>query len=452
MADKHIEERTNNLSYAEMMVLGSFETLDEFRDFQGLNPTFVVEHHQDIYNRITNHVLVEQTLPSRRTYEWWDNEWEFPDSGYGFWLGEYQRLRMVHAQYQAWERWKKDVQDDPEAAGVNVVNAIQNIGYHNVSVAHPLDSTIRQRFEAYMERQQRQAENGREYIGIRTGFLLIDETRLGWQPGEMIGILARPTVGKSWTLMRAGVIAWLTGSKVLFVSPEMSNQEVEGRVDALLAGFNGLPISQQALATGEPGHDESYRKLVELVERRSKGQERWHTIDEGLTLTELESQINFYRPDLVLIDGITLMKPESREQGTVEFLSRYSNGIKRLATAYDCAIMVTNQVINKRRGSRKDTDVAQGRGDDWLMPSLNDSYYSDAFVQACSTVITMAPDRETKYLRWYSFRKTRNRDLPEVSRMAFIWDVDSGRIIDVANLGTDYKRLFEEMNAYGIYP
>jgi len=36
--------------------------------------------------------------------------------------------------------------------------------------------------------------------------------------------------------------------------------------------------------------------------------------------------------------------------------------------------------------------------------------------------------------------------------MAFIWDVDSGRIIDVANLGTDYRRLFEEMNAYGIYP
>jgi hypothetical protein len=144
-----------------------------------------------------------------------------------------------------------------------------------------------------------------------------------------------------------------------------------------------------------------------------------------------------HKPDIILIDGISLMRAETRG-AEWEKMKELSYGLKNLSTNYDVAMVVTSQAANSARGRRTEIQTL-GRGDDFLMPTLNDAAYGDSFVQACSDVITMAGDPDSQYVTWYSIRKHRERGWQQALplRMAFAWRPGFGQIIDLSELGYD---------------
>lgn len=439
-----------NQAEVEMDLLGAIRTQTDLALLQSVNPTFSL--YGPVYELIIQYHADHGSIPPRdvirsRIESWNPNEGEF-----SYWLDEYVKVRLV---YDARDLIKHslDMMDagDPNQAIQGLITGLETLGYEGGTTASSYDgSGAQQRYEKYIARTERFGKPSFKLWGIPTGISAIDGSKEGWMPGELIGFYARPTVGKTWMLLREGVIAWLAGYRVLLISPEMPASQIEYRIDALIAGQLGIPFSHGKARQGDPSVKAPYTQLLE----RLKDNERWWTVDtvagRMANLSDIRALYHRYQPDLILIDGVSLLEDEQRSSSTWEAMKNVCYGLKTFATSVDTAIIVSHQAVNSRRGARGNTEVAQGRGDDWVMPSLNDAAFGDAFVQAMSTVFTMAPDRDDPNIRWYSIRKTRERNIEFKPRMSFAWDVDAGRILDMGRHGDDITAIQSEMRELGL--
>ncbi len=86
----------------------------------------------------------------------------------------------------------------------------------------------------------RHAHKG-EITGVDTGFESINALTLGFQPGELIIIAARPSVGKTTWAMNHAVAAAKTGKRIAVFSFEMRRQQLEYR---MLSALSGVPLSR----------------------------------------------------------------------------------------------------------------------------------------------------------------------------------------------------------------
>lgn len=80
---------------------------------------------------------------------------------------------------------------------------------------------------------------------IETGFADLDKNILGFQPGDFVLIAARPSVGKSTLAMNmAQNMAIRKGKKVLFLSLEMSGEQLTDRIIASEARVSNLKLQK----------------------------------------------------------------------------------------------------------------------------------------------------------------------------------------------------------------
>lgn len=435
--------------YAEMAVLGSIRTIDDLHALQTVAPTFSL--YGGVYETLLDYVAKYGTIPPRDVLAANVEGWEPPDGDFAYWLEQYRLSRLYYDAGKIINNAIDGMETDVPGALNRMIDQISALGVHGNTSAVATDGTIEQRFGHYLVRAERFAQEGFKLWGIPTGISAIDGTHQGWMPGELIGVIARPETGKTWFLLWEGVHAWMSGRKVLLISPEMPAEQIAFRIDALMAGMLGIPFSAEGAKKGHPAVRAQYEELV----KRVRGQERWHTIEavngKPTRLEDVAALYRRYEPDLILIDGIILMGGE-RDRQTWEKMMDLSYGLKTLATSVECSIMVANQATNKMRGTKTRNDGG-ARADDWILPSLNDSAFGDSFAQAMSTVITLAPDRESPKLRWYSIRKSRDRgDIPFVPRMALGWDVDRGVIADLGKWKDDLNGIYAAARSLGIEP
>lgn len=373
-------------------------------------------------------------------------EWNPAVAEFDYWtdlVRKYSLTRKAHGYIaQALETWS-----DPALSISTLIQQLSTLTYVGDRNIVTTDGGAQLAFDRYKVRSEAYVQtNGAHIWGIPTTFGEVNATHLGWLPGELIGIYARPTVGKSWKLLDEGACAWTQGHRVLLVSPEMPTGQVNLRIYAMLAHRLGLPYSHQRVYAGDPLQSDSFEKLKNQLALH----ERWWTVDSidgrAVGLGDLDRLCQQFAPTILLLDGISLLHNERNWRSVWEEMRYNSYGLKHFATRANLPVIVTHQAVNTSRGIKGGDNKAGsvGRGDDDRMPSLNDAAYGDSFVQACSTVITMAPDADRPDLRWYSFRKLRERDFDSIgTRRAMYWNVDAGEIRDLAQFGTD-KRLIAE--------
>ncbi len=94
-------------------------------------------------------------------------------------------------------------------------------------------------------------ERGGELAGLTTGFRRFDETTGGLEPGQLIIVAARPSVGK--TVVGCNIAAHMaaSGTPVLFFTLEMGHREIAQRI---LAARSGVAVQAMRAGTGDP-HD-----------------------------------------------------------------------------------------------------------------------------------------------------------------------------------------------------
>jgi hypothetical protein len=401
-----------------------------------------------IYGFITEYRERYKAMPTTSTVKATFDDWNPPEGAYQYWMDNFTRIVLARRAESYIAAALEAIALSPETAIPKLISELSAVRVTGSTHIIATDEGIRQRLEKFRLRSEAFATNPDLVLGIPTPFSVINRTHQGWMPGELIGIFARPTVGKTWALLEIGVTAWMAGYKVLLVSPEMPANQIALRIDTIQASHMGIRFSHKLAYSGNPALTQSYEALAQRV-GESK---RWWTVDswEGREcgLTDIKALTEMFNPDIILIDGISILRPEVTRASEWELMKYNTYGLKTWATYKAIPIIVTHQSVNSRRGQRKDNDANQGRGDDWIMPTLNDAAFGDAFVQGCATVIAMCSDRERSDIRHYSIRKAREREIDYAShpRDAIYWDVDRGKIVDLSDLTGDPERVIKRVN------
>jgi replicative DNA helicase len=191
--------------------------------------------------------------------------------------------------------------------------------------------------------------------GTPSGFKDIDDVTGGFQPGNLIVIAARPSMGKSALVANIAENASLKGHAIALFSLEMSESELAQRFVASQAKIRGEELRRgrvaedrwpkilaacQTLADAPLWVDDSSDTGV--LEVRAKARRLHHQIDGGL--------------GLIIIDYLQLMRHEGRVDNRVEQVSQISRGLKGLARELNVPVIALSQLsraVEQRGGEKK---------------------------------------------------------------------------------------------------
>ena len=197
-------------------------------------------------------------------------------------------------------------------------------------------------------------ENGAEEVtGVRTGFYDLDRMTAGLQPGDLIVLAARPSMGKTAFALNIGEhVAVNEGLPVVVFSMEMGAAQLALR----MVGSLGR-IDQQHLRTGALRDDE-WGRLSEAVDKLGKVT---MYIDESPALNPSELRARARRQarqcgklGLIIVDYLQLMSGSStNDENRATVIGEISRGLKALAKELQCPVMALSQ-LNRSVESRTD--------------------------------------------------------------------------------------------------
>ncbi len=232
----------------------------------------------------------------------------------------------------------------------NKILRIGEEGSRNRNGFQSMDSLVVQ----LLDRVQELADHGADDVtGVRTGFYDLDKMTAGLQPGDMVVLAARPSMGKTaFALNIAEHVAVQEGLPAVVFSMEMGAAQLALR----MVGSLGR-IDQQHLRTGKLA-DHEWGQLSEAVERLRNVS---LFIDEtpGLTPAELRARARRQarscgKLGLIVIDYLQLMTGSGgSEENRATELGEISRGLKSLAKELQCPVIALSQ-LNRSVESRTD--------------------------------------------------------------------------------------------------
>src|SRR3954469_7571006 len=198
------------------------------------------------------------------------------------------------------------------------------------------------------------SDNPSDVTGIATGFADLDRDTSGLQPGDLIVVAGRPSMGKTaFALNIAEHVALDVGMPVAIFSMEMGAAQLVMR----MLGSNGR-VDQHKMRTGRL-EDDDWRKLTDAVGR-------FHDapifIDESgmLNPTELRGRARrLYRQQggpglgLIIIDYRQLMETGTSTENRATEVAEISRAMKAIAKELNVPVMALSQ-LNRGLGQRPD--------------------------------------------------------------------------------------------------
>lgn len=192
------------------------------------------------------------------------------------------------------------------------------------------------------------------FDGISTGLGSLDQVIHRLKSGQMITIAGRPSMGKS---VLAGDIArraaWRQNESVLFVSLEMSRDEVRARMLAAEADVTAAPLINPPLS----GVPEGHLQAVEKVLRNTEGS-LLHLHAEG-TITTADVRARALRLQrsvglsLIVVDYLQLLTPVAPSGNRTVDVSTISRELKMLAMDLNVPVVAVSQ-LNRESVNRSD--------------------------------------------------------------------------------------------------
>jgi replicative DNA helicase len=182
-----------------------------------------------------------------------------------------------------------------------------------------------------------------DITGISTGFIDLDGKTSGLQPGDLIIVAGRPSMGKTAFSLNIGEhVAVEEGHAVAVFSMEMGATQLAMR----LLGSVGR-LDQHRLRTGRLT-DEDWPRLTYAVEKMQNAQ---LFIDETPALSSMEVRARCRRLarqcgqlGLVIIDYLQLMGSSSPGENRATEISEISRSLKGLAKELNCPVIALSQL------------------------------------------------------------------------------------------------------------
>lgn len=231
------------------------------------------------------------------------------------------------------------------------------------------------------ERIDKLRDRGSRLTGLGTDYYDLDDMMGGLQPGELIIVAARPSMGKtSFALNLTERVASLKQS-VAFFSLEMSSQQVIQNMLCCRAQIDG-----QAMRKGRIT-DQQYRRLQEEAERLYEAP---IFVDDspGLTITQLRAKCRRLKQkhdiQMVVVDYLQLMSAGGRIESRQQEISTISRGLKGISRELSVPVIALSQ-LNRDVENRDDH-----------RPRMSDLRESGAIEQDADVIILLHRDEYYK--------------------------------------------------------
>lgn len=208
---------------------------------------------------------------------------------------------------------------------------------------------------------------------IETGYADLDNLILGFQPGDFVLIAARPSVGKSsLAINMAQNMAIRKGKNVLFLSLEMSNEQVTDRVITSEARVPNLKLQK-----GEADQDE----WAKVTATAGVIHEAKIFLDDtsSLTVADIRAKCRRFKSsenlDIIFIDYLQLIGSAVKKENRQQEVTEISRQLKILAKDMKIPVVAMSQLS---RASEQRSDH---------MPQLSDLRESGAIEQDADIVM-----------------------------------------------------------------
>ncbi len=182
-----------------------------------------------------------------------------------------------------------------------------------------------------------------EITGVPTGMVDLDRMTSGLQPGDLIIVAGRPSMGKTAFSVNIGEnVAIDSGLPVALFSMEMGGTQLAMR----MLGSVGR-LDQHRLRTGRL-NDEDWPRLTHAIQKMNEAQ---IFIDETPALSSIELRARSRRLarqcgklGLIIVDYLQLMSANSPGENRATEISEISRNLKGLAKELNCPVIALSQL------------------------------------------------------------------------------------------------------------
>nr|WP_314858049.1 replicative DNA helicase [uncultured Undibacterium sp.] len=208
-------------------------------------------------------------------------------------------------------------------------------GFHAIQ---PLLTQVVERIDELYNR-----DHTSDITGVPTGFVDLDRMTSGLQPGDLIIVAGRPSMGKTAFSINIGEnVAIDSGLPVAVFSMEMGGTQLAMR----MLGSVGK-LDQHRLRTGRL-IDEDWPRLTHAIQKMNEAQ---FYIDETPALSSIELRARSRRLSrqcgklgLIIIDYLQLMSGNTGGENRATEISEISRSLKGLAKELQCPVIALSQL------------------------------------------------------------------------------------------------------------
>ena len=244
---------------------------------------------------------------------------------------------IAEAAYRPMGRSAREVLDFAEAKVLHIAEQGSR-GQQNFAEIGRVLTTVVERIEELYNR-----DDPSDVTGVATGFTDLDRQTAGLQPGDLVIVAGRPSMGKTALALNIGEYVALHGKRPVAVfSMEMGATQLAMR---LIGSVGRLPA--QHLRTGRL-QPEDWEKLAGALGRLNDAQ---ILIDETAALSSIEVRSRARRMmkqygdlGLVIVDYIQLMQANSTGENRATEISEISRSLKALAKELKVPVMALSQL------------------------------------------------------------------------------------------------------------
>lgn len=285
----------------------------------------------------------------------------------------YAKIVQAKAKLRELDRVLIEVRKDIYDANPDAQEVLESAERRIYAVNHSRAASSTSDLEAAMMDAATRADlrkaNGGVAFGLASGFNDLDRMTNGFQPGEVIVIAGRTSVGKTAFAINLFRNAVADNKRAVFFSLEQSKAELTDRlicIDSL--------IEAQRLKRGEmtPGEGDRFMDSMDRLRRR----DCWINDSPGRSVLQMFAECRRlkmkYGLDAVFVDYLQIVQPFSRREPREQQIAGVSRELKAMARELAVPVIVAAQLNRQAENAR---------------PKLSDLRESGAIEQDADSVI-----------------------------------------------------------------
>ena len=329
----------------------------------------------------------------------------------------FQKQLLYRQVVGVFQENKELLQENPKEAYSKLTTELNDIGafYDDDVLLYGSETAVTRLEEWKARRDQRLVGDG--ILGIPTIFDTVNATGVGWLPGELISVFARPGIGKTWFMVYSAAKAAMSGYKTLLISTEMPLSAINLRADVVFAQMMGYEFSHRALRSGDQIDEDAYEKFLLELEGRPllvcdhiEGQ-------TSMTIGAINQLIRKHSPDIVVVDGAYLVNSGTGKRAAWEESHALFYGLKSLCTAQNITIMVSTQA------NREADDL-------YVPPQAHTVAFGDSLLRASDVLLSLCLIENQPTRRLVEYQKYRDAENFSTTSVMY-WNPDVGEFYEL---------------------